>query len=203
MIRLFKPGDRVQLKIGGPVMEVMRYVAVDNEVSSTRVECSWYDPDEGRKTKVFHQNSLFKTNWSKTYPFSKVPDKSTAGGRDTSTTTGTSGNLMINFDEEKTNATSDDLLNTVTFLRKQGFSNEFIAVEGGLKEINTQKVYKAKELIILKAFRFEGNSDVDDMSVLYAIQANDGVKGWIADAYGTYANPHLCEVLNVNKFSGI
>ena len=63
MIRFFRPGDRVQLKSGGPVMEVMRYASEDNKLSSTQVECVWYDPDEGRKCKIFHQNSLCRLNW--------------------------------------------------------------------------------------------------------------------------------------------
>jgi prophage maintenance system killer protein len=83
---------------------------------------------------------------------------------------------------------SDNLLDTLIFIRQQGFSKEFIAVEEGLKEINEQKLYKPEELTILKVFRFEGSSDVDDMAVLYAIQTNDGLRGWISDAYGTYAN---------------
>ena len=33
------------------------------------------------------------------------------------------------------------------------------------------------------------------MSVLYAISCDDGTKGWIADAYGTYANPDLSGLL--------
>lgn len=65
MIRLFKPGERVQLKSGGPVMEVIKYNVeshplLGNTVSTTRVECSWYSAEEGRKTKVFHQNMLQK-----------------------------------------------------------------------------------------------------------------------------------------------
>lgn len=195
MIRLFKPGDRVQLKIGGPAMEVMRYIAANNEVSSTHVECSWYDPDEGRKAKIFHQNSLFKTNWTKTHPLPMAPDKSRSTDKNKSTAN--------NSDKNKANGKSDNLLDTLIFIRQQGFSKEFIAVEEGLKEIKGQKIYKPKELTILRAFRFQGYSDVDDMSVLYAIQTNDGVKGWIADVYGTYANPHLSEFLNANKISGI
>lgn len=70
MIRLFKPGDRVQLKIGGPVMEVMKYVTKVSPIlgvyeSNYQVECVWFDPEEGRKTAVFHQNSLVKASWVK------------------------------------------------------------------------------------------------------------------------------------------
>lgn len=67
MTRLFKPGDRVMLKSGGPVMEVLDYVLEENPllgvyVSSQKVKCVWYDPEEGRKIGEFHQRSLRKTH---------------------------------------------------------------------------------------------------------------------------------------------
>jgi hypothetical protein len=43
--------------------------------------------------------------------------------------------------------------------------------------------------------RFEGVSDPDDLSVVYAREANDGTRGALTDAYGTYVNPHLSAFL--------
>jgi hypothetical protein len=40
-------------------------------------------------------------------------------------------------------------------------------------------------------YRFEGASDPDDMSVVYAIKIDNGLKGIVADAFGVYANPDL------------
>jgi len=40
-------------------------------------------------------------------------------------------------------------------------------------------------------YRFEGASDPDDMSVVYAFESHDGSRGIIADAFGLYANPDL------------
>ncbi len=68
-MRLFKSGDRVMKKNGGPVMQVIRYVSKDgrsNGAYTHYVECSWYDDEEKRHRKgVFHQYSLFKTSMSK------------------------------------------------------------------------------------------------------------------------------------------
>ena len=66
MCRLFKPGDRVQLRSGGPIMEVIKYAIcyspwLGNYTSNDIVECVWYDPDEGRKKGRFHQKNLVKT----------------------------------------------------------------------------------------------------------------------------------------------
>ena len=39
----------------------------------------------------------------------------------------------------------------------------------------------------MEVYRFEGMSDPDDNAVVYALEAADGTKGVIVDAYGTYA----------------
>ncbi len=61
-VRRFKPGDRVQHRNGGQVMEVMKYVLehrplVGEVYSDSLVECVWYDGGE-RQSGVFHQNIL-------------------------------------------------------------------------------------------------------------------------------------------------
>lgn len=65
MIRLFKPGDRVKFSDDGPVMEVIKYISkhdwfMGDYVSDYEVECAWYDPEEGRKVKVYDQRHLYK-----------------------------------------------------------------------------------------------------------------------------------------------
>ncbi|WP_157493879.1 DUF2158 domain-containing protein [Fulvivirga imtechensis] len=65
MNRLFKPGDRVVLRSGGPVMEVLNYVLeykpfLGPMLSNHKVRCVWYDPIEGRRTAIYHQRSLQK-----------------------------------------------------------------------------------------------------------------------------------------------
>ena len=66
MKRYFKPGDRVHLRSGGPIMEVIKYVESNDlllgkSVSNSKVLCVWYDKIEGRKEGIYHQNSLIKT----------------------------------------------------------------------------------------------------------------------------------------------
>lgn len=65
MTRLFKPGDRVILNSGGPVMEVLDYAleespVIGTHVSGQKVRCVWFDPETGRRTGTFHQRSLRK-----------------------------------------------------------------------------------------------------------------------------------------------
>lgn len=65
-VRKFLPGDRVQQKKGGPVMEVIKYVTDRDMLTGTthsdiNVECVWFE--EGtRHTGVFDQRSLFKVS---------------------------------------------------------------------------------------------------------------------------------------------
>ena len=72
-------------------------------------------------------------------------------------------------------------------LRIRQQDNEFkIATEGFTAP--SGKMYKPDELLIIKTYRFEGDSDPSDSSVLYLIEANDGLVGYSLDAYGVYSN---------------
>ena len=70
-------------------------------------------------------------------------------------------------------------------LRKQ--DNELIMTAGGFTS-PAGKLYKSDELTIIKTYRFEGDSDPSDSSILYLIEANDGLVGYSIDAYGVYTN---------------
>lgn len=50
------------------------------------------------------------------------------------------------------------------------------------------KDYDSSELKIIKTYRFEGNSDPSDSSIIYIIEANDGLIGYSIDAFGVYSN---------------
>lgn len=70
-------------------------------------------------------------------------------------------------------------------LRKQ--DNEFNMTPEGFCT-GSNKCYEATDLTIIKVYRFEGDSDPADSSVLYLIEANDGLIGYTIDAYGAYSN---------------
>jgi hypothetical protein len=82
------------------------------------------------------------------------------------------------------------LVNVERKLTKDGFTQDFTVVEGRLQTIgsDSDKSYAPDEVTIVDFYRFEGESNPDDMSILYAIEANDGVKGTISSAYGVYAD---------------
>lgn len=71
----------------------------------------------------------------------------------------------------------------------EGFTEEFVLKDGGLYLKNRK--YNPDELAIAKFYRFEGESNPDDMSIIYSIMTCDGHKGVLIDAYGTYSNPDI------------
>ena len=82
-----------------------------------------------------------------------------------------------------------------TDLVNEGFTDQFVLLETGLKSSESGKTYKPEELKILKHFRFEGSSDPGDMTILYAIETNDGRKGTVVDGFGTYSDADLSDFM--------
>ena len=70
-------------------------------------------------------------------------------------------------------------------LKKQ--DNEFRMTDKGFGS-DKGKMYEPEDLKIIKTYRFEGDSDPADSSILYVIEANDGKIGYSLDAYGVYSN---------------
>jgi hypothetical protein len=69
-------------------------------------------------------------------------------------------------------------------LRNEGFVSEFTREEFGQLD--------PLEWRIAEVCRFEGKSNPDDNSVLYAIVKSDGSRrGLIVNAYGTYADTEI------------
>ncbi len=83
-----------------------------------------------------------------------------------------------------------------------GYTDDFKATNEGLQSLRTDRVYQPNEVTVDNFYRFEGISDPDDMSILYVIKTNDGIKGTLVDAYGTYASQEVNEfMLAVEKMN--
>jgi len=72
-------------------------------------------------------------------------------------------------------------------LRIKKRDNEFLMTPEGFT-IGKGKFYQPEDLSIIKTYRFEGDSDPSDSSIIYVIEANDGLIGYSMDAYGAYSN---------------
>ncbi|MBC7921391.1 MAG: phosphoribosylpyrophosphate synthetase [Ferruginibacter sp.] len=80
-------------------------------------------------------------------------------------------------------------------LRKGGYPCDFHMRGDEFVCADTDKAYQPNELVIVNTYRFEGESDPGDMTILYAIEAEDGSKGLCLDAYGSDSTPELDEFI--------
>ncbi len=76
-------------------------------------------------------------------------------------------------------------------LTRRSFTEQFTLADGRLRAVGSGKTFRADELLISEYHRFEGASDPDDMSILYAIETRSGIRGTLADAFGVYADPRV------------
>ncbi len=77
----------------------------------------------------------------------------------------------------------------------EGYVDDFKIADNGLRSLKTEKVYKPEEINVVNFFRFEGQSDPDDNTIMYVIETNDGLKGTLVDAYGPYSDRKLSEFM--------
>lgn len=80
-------------------------------------------------------------------------------------------------------------------LKSNGFEKDFIFRENQITDIEKNKSYSSKELKIIKEYRFEGDSDPGMMTILYALEADDGAKGTISNAFGVNSDQNLGEFM--------
>jgi hypothetical protein len=96
--------------------------------------------------------------------------------------------------------TSSDIINKLV---KQGYTESFKVSANGLCSQSTDKWYQPGDIKIINFFRFEGESDPADNSILYVIETSDNLKGTLMDAYGSYADRQvtdfIAQVEEINK----
>ncbi|RLJ31485.1 hypothetical protein CLU97_0903 [Chryseobacterium sp. 7] len=91
------------------------------------------------------------------------------------------------------NSENFDAMTTLSEVMKtlsgRGIQREFRMNEKcEMKFENSDKIYQPDELVILKTYRFEGDSNPDDNAVLYVVKDNAGNRGMIIDSYGADSN---------------
>ncbi|MFN2458181.1 MAG: hypothetical protein ABR502_08280 [Chitinophagaceae bacterium] len=88
-------------------------------------------------------------------------------------------------------------------LEEQGYTDQFRVEKKILHSLkDSKKKYKPKDVKAVNFYRFEGDSDPDDMSILFAIETTDGTKGTLIDAYGNYSDDDTGEFMqevDINK----
>jgi hypothetical protein len=80
------------------------------------------------------------------------------------------------------------LTSCLNSLQRSGFGTQFKASDKGLQSLTTEKIFRPWQVKIARYYRFEGESDPADNSILYAIETDDGEKGTLVDAFGPYSD---------------
>jgi hypothetical protein len=77
----------------------------------------------------------------------------------------------------------------------RGFTQELKVKGARLEAVGSGKSFRPDQVVVREHRRFEGVSDPDDTSVLYAIETDDGTKGVLVDGYGAYADAAVAAFL--------
>jgi len=81
----------------------------------------------------------------------------------------------------------DTLSEAINDLQANGYTYDFNLKPDCLECASLKLELHPEEFTIDEIYRFEGMSNPDDNSILFAISSNKGVKGLLVDAYGVYA----------------
>jgi len=101
---------------------------------------------------------------------------------------------MIDLKTEEHNMTT--LVSCTNMLDKLGFTTQFKATQTGLKSLATERYFKPEEIKVINFYRFEGESDPSDSTILYAIETSTGERGTLTDAYGPYSDTNVTKFMN-------
>lgn len=83
----------------------------------------------------------------------------------------------------------------VNQMKSEGYKEDFQVTKQGLTDYKEEKFYEPGQLHIVNFYRFEGESDPADNSILYVIETDDGRKGTLVDAYGAYSDTQVSKFI--------
>jgi hypothetical protein len=96
-----------------------------------------------------------------------------------------------------TDRSMETLSQAMSRLQAAGFTSNWLALpDGRFRSIETGNEFDAAEAEIRHVVRFEGASDPDDESVLYALAGPSDDQGLYASAFGPNASAEDVEVVN-------
>lgn len=85
-------------------------------------------------------------------------------------------------------------------LKRRGYTEDF-NLQGHCIECGARSLQiHPEDFVVEEFYRFEGASNPDDNSIVYAISSRHGIKGTLIDAYGVYSEdttPAMVEKLRI------
>jgi len=96
------------------------------------------------------------------------------------------------------------LSSCVNKMKEEGYKDDYQVTDEGLSTYDKSKVYQSKNVRIVNFYRFEGESDPGDNTILYVIETDDGGKGTLVDGYGAYASEGVSKfIVEVEKIQKV
>lgn len=83
--------------------------------------------------------------------------------------------------------------------QKNGYDTDFNLTENQLESKSLKQSWSPEELTVVKFYRFEGDSNPSDNSILYLIETKDGKKGMLVDSYGAQRSAISSEMIQKLK----
>ena len=90
----------------------------------------------------------------------------------------------------------DPLSKVMKELQEKGFTENFSVEDNHLVNKDKNKRYSAKQVKLLYEYRTEGESNPDDLSMLFGLSCDDESKGIVVAAYGAAADTSAIEFIN-------
>ncbi len=93
------------------------------------------------------------------------------------------------------------LSEAISDLQAEGYRENLDFCDSGLENKQKKCIYPASEIKVVKYYRFEGNTDPADNTILYAVETTQGGKGLLVDAYGVYSGNIPKEIIDKLKIA--
>jgi len=78
----------------------------------------------------------------------------------------------------------DSLVTVLAAIEKLGFTSQFEVNGKTLVSLKTNEHFMPDQIKIAHFYRFEGESNPEDSSIMYAIETHNKEKGTLVDGYG-------------------
>jgi hypothetical protein len=92
----------------------------------------------------------------------------------------------------------DTVTDAVVQLQAAGFDADFRLEEIGMRCDHCEQVHQPDHLVIVERFRFEGDSDPGDSSIVLGLECPDcGARGVVVSSFGAEAEPQLIALLQL------
>jgi hypothetical protein len=97
----------------------------------------------------------------------------------------------------------ENLVDALKDLKDRGFTTDFNIAFDAIECQTTGTCLSPSQFEIVEHYRFEGDTNPSDSSVIYAVQSHDGtLKGTLISAYGVYSDAvseHMIQKLTVHE----